>query len=90
MEGSQRRQSWLPRSIFRQHGRTHELGDGWSGGHECKVTSCCTPTAAGPGPNSGMAYLGVQVGAGNGKHLAEVGGWACSRKQALLGSMLWQ
>lgn len=76
--------------MFRQHRRTHESGDGRSDGHECKVTSCCTPRAARPGPNSGTAYLGVRVGAGNGKHLAEVGGWACSRKQALLGSMLWQ
>lgn len=41
-----------------------------------------------PGTNSRMAYLGMQVGAGNWKHLAEVGGWARSRKQPLLGSML--
>lgn len=58
------------KSMFRQHSGTQESGDGRSGGHECKVTSCCTPRAAGPGPNSGMAYLGVRVGAGNGKHLA--------------------
>lgn len=65
-------QGWLLRG---SHGRP-----GWpAGGHGCGVTSCPEPTAPG-GPAEPGAGLGgsqaVRVGAGNWKHLVQVGGWA--------------
>lgn len=47
----------------------------------------CYTVPVEPGTNSRMAYLGMRVGAGNWKHLVEMGGWAPSRK-LLLRSML--
>lgn len=48
----------------------------------------CYTVPVEPGTTSRMAHLGMRVGAGNWKHLVEIGGWVRSRKQLLLRSML--